>query len=228
MSEAEDHNDDVQAAEYAMHLLPSAERHAFEGRLAAEPQLRALVAQWNERLAPMSDDIPDVAPPPHVKTAMQKRLFAQNQSERTSFWNRLVVWRGLAFASMAAVLALLAVGLLQPPATGPVMVAEVAAADDSVRVWARYDSRQGVLEVSRVAGGPAAGRSLELWLVAGMDAPVSLGVMPTDARGRMVIAPELRAKMNNAVLAISDEPLGGSPTGKRTGALLAVGQINSV
>lgn len=93
---------------------------------------------------------------------------------------------------------------------------------------ARYDDKQGVLEVSRIRGEAAQGRSLELWLIAGQNDPVSLGVLPTDKRGRITIDARLRPLMDNAVLAISDEPLGGSPTGRSTGPVLAVGQINSV
>lgn len=229
MSEAENHNeDDVLAAEYAMHLLPASERAAFEARLQAEPDLRALVAQWRERLSPLDDQTAPVAPPAQIKKALEGELFGQEASA-VPFWERVTLWRWASLTSMAAAIALAAFVVFAPePSKGPVMVAEVAAADDSLRLLARYDDKQGVLEVSRIRGEAAQGRSLELWLIAGQNDPVSLGVLPTDKRGRITIDARLRPLMDNAVLAISDEPLGGSPTGRSTGPVLAVGQINSV
>jgi len=231
MSKTEDHNeDDVLAAEYAMHLLSAPERRAFEARLENEPQLRAALAAWQERLAPLADDVAEVAPPRRLKKSLEAQLFAPSQSQHTGLWGRLALWRGLSLASLVAVIVMAGwVYFQQTPQGGPVMVAEVAAADDSLRLLARYDEKSGVLEVSRLKGQAASGRALELWLIAGQDtAPVSLGVLPTDERGRILIRAQLQPLMTNAVLAISDEPLGGSPTGLPTGSVLAVGQINSV
>ncbi len=231
MSEAPDHShdDDVLAAEYAMHLLSPQDRRTFEARLKDDPGLRALVAAWQERLAPLADEVPPIAPPPAVKAALMDRLFKEEPAPAPGWWGRLALWRALALASMAAAVVLAALLFVQQSAPGqPVMVAEVAAADDSLRVLARYNAKDGVLQVSRVTGKAAAGRALELWLIVGQETPVSLGVLPAGKRGQLTVASNLRPLMSDAILAISDEPPGGSPTGAPTGAVLAVGQINSV
>lgn len=231
MSEASDHNDndDIGAAEYAMHLLSPQDRRVFEARLNDEPGLRILVAEWHERLVLLAGDVDEVAPRPAVKAALQRQLFAPVTPQSAGLWNRIAVWRGLSLASVvaAAVFAAL-LYLQQPPQPGPVLVAEVSAADESLRMLARYDANTGVLEVSRLTGQAVSGRALELWVIAAQGKPISLGVLPVDARGQLEIAPNLRPLMSDAVLAISDEPLGGSPTGAPTGRVLAVGQINSV
>ncbi|TNE40885.1 MAG: anti-sigma factor, partial [Alphaproteobacteria bacterium] len=80
----------------------------------------------------------------------------------------------------------------------------------------------------RVKGAPARGRSFELWLIEGGNAPVSLGLVPDKARGNVKVPAALQHKFANAVLAISDEPEGGSPTGKATGPVLALGQLSAI
>jgi anti-sigma-K factor RskA len=111
------------------------------------------------------------------------------------------------------------------PPVDPPYVAQIAAEDGSLVVQAVYDDATGTLFVDREAGGAAPGRALELWLIAGEDAPVSLGVMPQDAQAILRVADDLRGRVAGAVLAISDEPEGGSPTGAPTGDVLAVGPV---
>mgnify|MGYP000881567588 CR=1 FL=1 len=84
------------------------------------------------------------------------------------------------------------------------------------------------MRLNRLEGAPATGRSLELWLIAGNEAPVSLGVLPQDAASRITLPAALRGKLVGSVLAISDEPEGGSPTGAPTGAVLATGELTRV
>ncbi|MGQ3058039.1 MAG: anti-sigma factor [Nevskia sp.] len=78
-------------------------------------------------------------------------------------------------------------------------------------------------EVLAVASGayPRLGaHSLELWLITEAG-PVSLGLLPTAGEGRL----KLPAGVSGAqlTLAISMEPVGGSPTGQPTGPVLTSG-----
>ena len=216
--------DKALAGEYALGLLPPAEAAAFERRLESEPDLRVLYAEWADDLVGLTDAISPVEPPPRVWTATQARLF----NDRTP---RKRGWLGVLSGSLAA--SVLALGLLvmidfnrppQPPAS-PDYVAQLAAEDRSLVVFAAYDAGTGSLYVAREQGGPAEGRALELWLIAGEDAPVSLGLLPDDAVGALDVPSALRSRLAGGVLAISDEPPGGSPTGAPTGDVLAVGQI---
>ncbi len=68
-------------------------------------------------------------------------------------------------------------------------MAQVAAAQGDFKLVAYYDEGKGELRLNRVGGVAASGRSLELWLIAGQDAPVSLGVLP-DATTTRVNVPE--------------------------------------
>jgi anti-sigma-K factor RskA len=103
--------------------------------------------------------------------------------------------------------------------------AAIVAEDNSLVVNARYDMASQTLQLTRVKGAAAQGRSHALWLVAGRNAPVSLGVLSQEAETVVLVPAEFITSLSSAILVISDEPLGGSPTGAATGPVLAVGPI---
>jgi anti-sigma-K factor RskA len=218
--------DRILAGEYALGLLSAEEAAAFEARLGRDPDLRAAYAQWAEDFAAMTDDITPQVPPAHVWKRLEARLFPEPRRPR---WpGRLALWGGGIAAAAALVLFLFLpdlVGRGPVPPDDPPYVAQISAEDGSLIVRAAYDDATGTLFVDREAGDAAPGRALELWLIAGEDAPVSLGVMPQDAQAILAVPDSLRGRVAGAVLAISDEPEGGSPTGAPTGAVLATGAV---
>jgi anti-sigma-K factor RskA len=220
-------DDGILAAEYALGLMRGKARDDFARRLANEPQLAAALRQWEEQFSQFTDDIAPVKAPRHIEASLEKRLFAE--AAKPSLWSSLGFWRGLAIASLAGVLAL-GIFTLQRPADQPgtALVAQVAGDAKAVTLVAYYDNSKGELRLNRTTGNAASGRVFELWLIAGTDAPVSLGVLPPDNTTRITVPETLRAKFTNATLAISDEPTGGSPTGAPTGAVLATGQLTSL
>jgi anti-sigma-K factor RskA len=219
--------DSMLAAEYALGLLPAEARRAFEQRLKTDPALAAELRQWDEHFMAFADDIAPVEPPAKIATAIEERIFAE--APKPSLWNSLGFWRGLTIASLAAAVSLGAWNLRPTPvAPESGLVAQVAGETNAVKLVAYYDEAKGELRLNRTEGAAAAGRSLELWLIAGQDAPVSLGLLPTDASGKIIVAENLRTKLKGGVLAISDEPAGGSPTNAPTGAVLATGQLTAI
>lgn len=224
MSLGSDKNaDDIAlAGEYVLRVLSPEEQAAFEARLRDEPALRRLVADWEADLVTLTDAVPPVAPPPESFGRIEERLFPVTTGRRQ-------VWRlwGGALASLAVVAAVAAFVLDQTKAVVPAYQAEIAAEDASLVVAARFAPEDGVLSVTRLAGSPRPGRTLELWLIAdGAAAPVSLGLIER-ARVDIPLTEGLQARLAGGVLAISDEPLGGSPTGAPTGDVLALGSIST-
>ena len=64
------------------------------------------------------------------------------------------------------------------------------------------------------------------WLGLDEEKPVSLGVFPTDRPTTLHLSPAIVARLSNrALLAVSVEPPGGSPTGQPTGPVIAKGAI---
>jgi anti-sigma-K factor RskA len=225
----EDDDDRVLAAEYTLGLLPDTERTAFEARMASDADLRAEVVAWHEHFATVIlDEVDDVAPSAQVAKRLQTRLF---KPEKRSFWQQ--IWP-YGLGGVAAALALwLAVssGLITPEedALRADLVAELAPTPDGddLVIRANVDTSRGAVQVIRAAGTPPEGRVFELWLIAGDAAPVSLGLLRDDTSTIIDLPQEVLALMPGAVLAVSDEPPGGSPTGAPTGAVRAAGQLTS-
>lgn len=219
------------AAEYALGVLQGAERQAFERRLAQEPALAAEVRDWDESFAGLSSGYVPAPPPAQNWARIEERLFGvQGGAVKPSLWSNIGFWRGLAALSLAGVIGLGAWNFrpASPGADTQTVIAQVQNEAAKLKLAVAFDSTTGELRLNRLQGAAAAGRSLELWLIAGTEAPVSLGVLPADATSRLVLPQELRGKLVGSVLAISDEPEGGSPTGAPTGAVLATGELTRV
>lgn len=225
--------DSAEAAEYALGLLSEPERAAFEARLMADAGLRAELQHWQARFARIAEEeVEEVSPPASIERALMQRLFAAPEAP-PGWIERFGLARlyGAVFV-LAAVLLWVIVDLPPRPAYPPESAtysAQIAAEDGSLVVVAQYDATRRELYLERQAGGARPGRDLELWLIAGEAAPISLGVLNRDqGRERLALAPELVTALDDGVLAISDEPRGGSPTGQPTGDVLAVGAVGEV
>ena len=227
MSDVQDiRDDDALVAEYVLRLLDDAETQAFEARLSAEPALHARVVAWEADFASLTDALPEVAPPARVKAALMASIAPARPVRR---WG--LGW--LAFPSVAALAAaafFFVSPMLQGPSFEPTLHASLASADGGLMIEAGYSPGGTLFRVIRDAGGPREGRDLELWVIAdGADAPVSLGLVPTEVdQITFEISPEIAALIDGGVLAVSDEPLGGSPTGAPTGDVLATGAFFDV
>jgi anti-sigma-K factor RskA len=206
------------AAEYVLGLLDPAERAAFERRLSEEQLLRAIVTAWEADLATLADDLPDIPPPAAAKAQVMAAL-AGPKSHR-GWWRWWLAFPGMAVLALVAFFML--APIMRPPAFDATLQATLSSEDGSLLIEAELASDGSRFRVIREAGSPAPGRDLELWVIGPeADAPVSLGVISADAETFFELPTEIAALMEGGILAVSDEPLGGSPTGAPTGDILA-------
>lgn len=226
---AENSDDNALAGEYVLGVLPLAERRAVEDRMARDAAFADLVASWQADLTILDEAYAPEAPPSGVKARVDARLFAET-AKPAGLWGSLVFWRGLAFAGVAAVLAIGAYNLegfgrTPAPDETPELVAELGAPGSAVGLVAALDASTGALRITPAAFSPDDGKALELWLVPGEGGPVSLGLVPADG-GRLVLDPGLAGQLTaGALIAVSIEPEGGSPTGAPTGPVVLSGAL---
>jgi len=220
-----DYDDDIAiAAEYVLRLLPPEELARVEERLGVDPAFRDLVAQWSEDFASFTDDIPAIAPPPALEAQLMRRLFGEAEPRR-----RWSLWPALLGGLVAAGLAVWAFNPVILGRDAPEFAARIAAEDGSLIVEARFDPDTRRLVVERTAGEVPEGRDLELWLVHVADSTTtSLGVLPREEDGVIEISAPLAAQFPDNALALSVEPVGGSPTGQATGPVVAIGPITGI
>lgn len=205
---------EADAAEYVLGTGDSASRAAAQARLRSDPAFADAVARWEVHFAALNEGFAEVPAPAGVLGRVEARLFPTVPARRGFSLGRFLAG---ALAAGALVLAVLAV---IPPAAPPPLLAEVAAEDRALVFEARLDA--GALTVARVAGDAApAGQVHQLWLIAGDAAPQPLGLLP-QAEVTLALA---AAPPPGAVLAVSLEPAGGSPTGLPTGPVLATGAV---
>ncbi|GLQ36315.1 anti-sigma K factor RskA [Amylibacter marinus] len=225
VADKNDPDDNALAAEYALHLLSAQDRAAFETRMREDAGLRKLVRDWDHHFHPLSDDFAPTTPPARLKASIDAALFAETTKPNTFS----ALWRWvLGGGAMAAIAGLFIVLTLfnDPLSITPTHSTSISTADQSIIITAEFSADQGVFVVRRQQGAPAAGRDHEMWLIPeGAPVPISLGVIPDTAEARIEIPQDLRHRLTAAVFAISDEPLGGSPTGQATGPVLAAGPI---
>lgn len=208
------------AGEYVLGVLDLPARIAVDRRLKTDTAFAALVAGWERDFAGMNDGFSE-QPAPDLFAQIEARLFGKPApAARSSGWFlRFVLGAGLAGALTVLVLAVL------PPAVpvpeGPVLTATLAGEGQPLAFAASWDAGAGELVVRRTGGtAAAAGQVHELWVIAGDAAPVSLGLLETaELRRPLDTLPE------GAVLAVSLEPAGGSPTGAPTGPVLVTGVV---
>lgn len=228
--------DEMVAAEYVLGVLPAAERAEAAARLEREPAFARLVDAWEERLSPLASSYPEVAPPAALKASIDRRLFEaasptmQDAADRTGLWSSLALWRGLFAAAVAALLLVAVLPYLAPPPAAPrSMVASLAAEGSDVHYLVVYDAAQGDVGLSHVSGERAKGHDFELWMIEGSNPPVSMGVIPVGSTAHIALAEAARERLaKGAVLAVSLEPAGGSPTGQPTGPVVASGDLKSI
>lgn len=205
------------AAEYALRIDDAKQRERSRIRMRHDPEFRSEAELWEEALGAFLTDVQEIAPPAKLKRMLDKRLFGTWPSPLQRFLPWLA--GGALGAALAAAVALAIIPTLAPEQPANTLVAELSTDGDQVRILAAYDAASQSFRATLTSGSAAEGRDFELWAIAPDSAPVSLGVI---RKGATFALPEALAPIAaDLTLAVSDEPLGGSPTGTPSNVLAA-------
>lgn len=217
---------DTLAGEYVLGLTPVEDEGTVRALLRNDPAFAVAVAQWQERLVAMTDDIAAVKPPRKARARLHKRLFG---STRNPAYKTALAWQIISFAALgfAAYISFFDLTPNTPP-SAPMFATQISNADEGLSVLAVYDPARGGISVNRSEGRARPGRVLELWAIAPNSDPVSLGVLPEEQSARVILPDDLAAVAGMLTFAISDEPRGGSPTGAPTGDILGAGTVSQL
>lgn len=226
---------DISAAELALGLLEGDERALALRRMLAEPGFARDVEAWRVHFAQLFDLWPDAEAPEDLIERIDTSLGgpAAGGARRAR-----MPWPLLAIASSALAACLLVVVAIRPAPTpapvvftqapversGPVLVASL---DAKTPIATIYDPAKGAMRIAAPPETPA-DRVAELWVIGADGVPHTLGVLSRQATAMTVPAADRLRLAAGAVLAISVEPVGGSPTGLPTGPVVAKGALSSV
>jgi len=220
------------AAEYVLGVLSAAERRQAEQRMAHDQTFANEIAFWEQRLGTMADAIAPVAPPDKAWQRIARAVGRRNPGAAgESLWQSLVFWRSFAIGS--ALLAVASIGALtfieiSPPGRAP-LYATLGAGGGQPNFVAAVNATGTSMLVVPAALLSADQRAMQLWLIPAGDKPHSLGLIDPTRPVRVDVPPDLAGRFTqDAALAVSIEPPGGSPTGQPTGPVVANGKLTSL
>ena len=236
----DDGNHNLRYAEYVLGVLDADTRAEVAHEVMISDEAATAVALWQRRLLPLADTIADVTPAPYVWARIHDALQLDAPARavapaRRGLWNNLPLWHWLGIGATAAAVALLVVVNLPQRAPTPIeahagYLAATIQQDNGSTGWtATMDPQRGrMIVVPATPLAFEAGRAPELWLIPAGGKPISVGMIALDKPTTLTLDPALLAKLGTtALLAVSVEPLGGSPTGQPTGAVIAKGAIDA-
>lgn len=224
---------DLTAAEYALGVLDGHDYTRARERVAQDAHFAREVGLWEDRLAGLIDEVAEVAPAPALWPRIERRLQGVGNVVELQLRRSLSRWR-MSAGMATAVAASLALALMWPkpppppptlaPAPAPMLTARLAGPSGPPAFVAVLDPDRHEIVLTPASITASAGRSPELWLIPAAGKPVALGVGTFEHAVRLKPPVTLGAD----TLAVSIEPLGGSPTGQPTGAVVATGKLERI
>jgi anti-sigma-K factor RskA len=189
------------------------------------PEDELIAAEY--ALAPWAGEIAEVTPPPELWGRIAAELPA-SAPPRAGLWQNLAFWRNFALASAFAAACLAVVAYLGAVNQQAPLVASIEGGGTRSFV-AALDLKRGTVAVMPASYTADATRVPELWLIPADGKPRPVGLLQTDKAVTLTLPADLVSlAKSNAVLAVSLEPPGGSPTGQPTGPVIATGKLTSL
>lgn len=220
--------DQMFAAEFAMGTVENELRKEAQKRYDQDLVFRHEVDQWSERLTPMLDDLAQLQPSAQVWNGIELAL--DQGADKKLSWFAKLYRNKIALVSGALAVLVLVVGMNYWPSfisqPGRNLTATLSGEQVQSAMIANYDSKSGKLLVTtnmQVADKI----DYELWIIAdGQSAPISMGIVAPSGTAELVLPTNIATLLiDGATLAVSQEPIGGSPTGLPTGPVIAVGTL---
>jgi anti-sigma-K factor RskA len=220
------------AGEYVLGTLSAARRREVEQRLPHEPELRAALHDWQERLLPLTALAEPVQPSEELWSRIESGIAPRRAAlppQQLRWWDSLKLWRGLAGGGFvaAAVLAAVLVTRVAPP--GPQYMVVLVAPQDKAPGWVIQASTQKQLSLIPLGTTEVpAEKSLQFWTKGeNWSGPVSLGLVK-PGQTLQIPLDKLPPLQPNQLFELTLEPVNGSPIGKPTGPIQFIGRAVKV
>lgn len=230
MSDTPEDIDAIYAGEYVLGVLGAEERAQVEARIASDEVFAAYVQAWVQRLTPLAEEVSDVTPSRALKKRIALELFGDDAKRNNQKLRSSVSFWRLATSAMTA-LALTAIAALFmlssfSPSRGTAYIATLLPADSTPILTAAVDKDFDYIQIRGALIEAAGDQAAELWLIPEDGTPRSLGLISTRGDSAVAVQEPLRALFKaGAILAVSIEPTGGSPTGAPTGPVVGLGAL---
>lgn len=217
-------------AEYVLGLLDAATHKAMAEAIARDPALQREHDFWAQHFSALDEHFEPVTPPAHILPRIEARLFGTEK--RASWWDSLALWRSVAAGALAVAAVAVGFSVLQPRPDSSLLATQLVAAlraeGSDVQFLALYDG-SGAVRLTALSGAEVPGSDYELWAIQGGGSPISMGLVPVNARTTVELSDAVRSGWGEgSVLAITLEPKGGAPAGIPTGPIVAQGAVTKI
>tara|TARA_R110002167_G_scaffold15784_3_gene62695 strand:+ start:2656 stop:3372 length:717 start_codon:yes stop_codon:yes gene_type:complete len=221
---------DALAAEYVLGTLRGRARVRFQGLILQYPAIRASVEQWEQHINSLGSQLQPVPPDPIVWEKIKQRLAfdgARTPSQQTiaenviEFPSKTVSrYKALSLlASAAAIVLAVLLVQLQPTPLLPAQQFTVMQNEAKESLWLIEITAETIEAYASKNVSQRQQNDYQLWMIAEDGRPpISLGLLPQSGLASLAKHAQFE-QLDIAALAVSLEPLGGSPTGSPTEVL---------
>lgn len=211
---------DMLAAEYVLGTLRGPARDRFARLMLTSTRAREATWVWEQHLNNLASSIESVPPDDHVWEKIINRIDPNvipiNKPKKTNR-SLLQAWSLIASAA-CIVLALIIWQPQQELATGSQQIAFFKNETEQPLWFIDVKDKTLSVKASNVLS-PRSDKDYELWMILkGQEAPISLGLLPKSGNIELIKNSQFNAD-DISILAVSLEPLGGSPNGSPTEVL---------
>ena len=217
---------DALIGEYMLGTLRGGARRRLQRALREEPVVALRLRTLQQEFTPNYSEGITQRPPARGWQRLERELDLSRY--RAPWYSRVSFLRGWALGVTAAFVfgvTLLALRAMIEPTLTPIAQLAMKGAPPSVTAAVSADRRMLALRAARPIVASRL-QSYELWVIPEGGAPLSLAVLG-QLDGTLQVPEEHRGQLRKgAVLAITVEPAGGSPTGGPTGPVILSGAIS--
>ncbi|MBB1328359.1 anti-sigma factor [Pseudoalteromonas sp. SR43-7] len=210
---------DALAGQYVLGTLRGLARKRFQRLLLNSNQTREATNMWEQNLNNLASAIAPQTPRDDVWVNILQRIENRPQTSKTVIQTKPSIWRTWSFVATAACIVL--AFLVIQPSTNVMQTQQIALVQnqDKQSLWFIDVSEQGLSIKASSQLVAQTNKDYELWMILkGQDAPISLGLLPKQ--GSKILFKDNRFNASDiALLAVSLEPIGGSPNGSPTEVL---------
>lgn len=205
------------ASEYVLGTLHGRARIRFQQLLMQHRSLRHVLWQWESRLNSLSGGIAAIQPPAQLWENIQQQLGFNNTQPAANVvrlpQTKVRTWQWLTGTASAAAILLAVILIVPSPERAQTQIA-VIQSEKAQALWSIELGEKNLVVTASANFRPLPDQDYELWMVAADGRPpVSLGLLPKQGKltlPRNVLLDQVKV----AALAVSLEPLGGSPNGQ--------------
>lgn len=214
------------AVQYVLGMLDAEAQQAAEKRLSSDRAFAREVYQWQDRLLPLGRRVVPHAMPATLLGRLLERIMPPARAA-TSWWMRAGLWQAVSALSIVLAVTLALRGPLEPVSPEAPRYMAVLNSPGNEVLWVVEVASGETLRLKPVGAMPAvpSAKALQFWTKPkGADKPTSLGLVQV---GQALEVPRasLPAVESEQLFEVTLEPEYGSPTGRPTGPILAIGRM---